>query len=1007
MLVALLGACGGGGAGSGSGSGIGTSPGPDITPTPVVAPGASIVAVVTSPALVGDTVKFTGVPTGSRSPLSLDWDFGDGGVATAGTAVEHSYAAAGTYRVTFRVTDAAGVRATATTSVVIEPRTGLSIATDRNDYTVGQTVRLSPSGDYRNAKTYDWDFGDGRRASGPEAEVAYAALGQHTVTLVATYEQGFQRKAQATVGVSTNTPTFALSAPAVIYPLRAASLTATPGSEVGGRTDWNFGDGSSLAQGAADVPHTYARSGTYQVTATRTNKTGFQYTATMSITVLPPPPPSGLTLESAQLQVLPGQSSAEVSFVGRVANDAGDLGTLYTWDFGDGSRSSQSAVPSASHTYASAGSYVVTLTATNSYGLSATGTATVSIGPRQVLKLLAGQGVTGTLIDGPALSARFLRPEVMSFDADGNLFISDHGNGVVRKLSAQGEVSTVQIPDGSGLEKSGSARYFQVAAFGSGELIASGYDGNSTSFVRVNPDGSSVPDNRFSPVPYVTAFARAPSGAIAIAAGVQIWLLEPNGKLAVLAGDRLSSGNIDGPGWAARFAYIRQMGFDAAGTLYVADRTRIRKVAQDGTVTSLAGHFLIDSPRDGIGSDARLGVIDDFAVAPDGTVYMLSAESIRQINPSGEVRTLPISLQFPNRDASVTRGIALSPDGTLFVSDWNKGVIRRINGDGSLTTVAGREWISRRVDGQGAVAVFFQPTGIAQGPSGALYVADAGNRALRKVTLGGEVSTLAMFPGSDTVQFRKPLDPRSALLGGVAVDDQENVYVADTLMHVIRKVSPNGTSTVLAGLANTTGASDGVGTEARFDGPMGVAVDAARNVYVSDARNYLIRKITPAGKVTTLAGLVGKWGSSDGVGGDASFWFPTSLAAAPDGTLWVADRDNQLLRKITPDGAVTTVAGIRPDCYVDGPVGKTCIQYPLSLSYDASTGDVYVISSDGVERLRANGRYETLMPVGKHGRPVLGQLPAFVGEAYGVAVLSNGQIAVTSGNAVLITSFGP
>lgn len=1006
MLAALLSACGGGGGGGG------TSAGADGTSTPVVAPGASIVAVVTSPALVGDPVKFTGVPTGSRAPLTLDWDFGDGSVATAAAGVEHSYAAPGTYRVTFRVTDAAGVRATATSSVVIEPRSGLSITTDRSEYTVGQPVRLSASGDYRNAKTYEWDFGDGRRASGPETEVTYAALGQRTVTLIATYEQGYQRKAQATIGVSTSTPSFTLSAPAAIYPSRAVVLTATPGSDGNERTDWNFGDGSSLSQGAADVPHAFARSGTYQVTATRTNRTGYQYSATMSITVLPPPPPSGLTLEPVQQQAQPGQGSAEVSFVGRVANDAGDLGTLYAWDFGDGSRSAQSTVPTANHSYASAGSYVVTLTATNSYGLSTTGTATVSVGPRQVLKLLAGQGVTGTLVDGPALSARFLQPGGMSFDADGNLFISDSGNRVVRKLSPRGEVSTVKLPAGFGVETHRpDSRDFELVAFGSGELVAADVDWFSTRVVRVNPDGSSQPDDRFSPLARVDAIARAPSGAIAIASESQIWLLEPNGKLAVLAGGRNLAGRADGPGSQARFAAIRKMGFDAWGTLYVADEYRIRKVAPDGTVTSVAGNVLYEPPRDGVGSDARLGSVYDIAVAPDGTVYMMSyyEDSIRQVSPSGEVHTLMVSLRFPNGDAAVPGGIAVSPDGTLVVSDVNKGVIRRINGNGSLTTIAGVEWINRRVDGQGAAAVFFQPTGIAQGPSGVLYVVDAGNSALRKVTLSGEVTTLATFPGSDVVQFNRYLDWRNPLLGGVAVDDQENVYVADTRMHVIRKVSPNGTSIVLAGLTNMAGSTDGVGPEARFDGPMGVAVDAARNVYVSDSRNHSIRKITPNGKVTTIAGLPRNEGYRDGVGGDAYFSFPTSLAAAPDGTLWVADYDNMLLRKITPGGAVTTVAGKRGGyCSDAGPLGTNCVNYPTSLSYDVSTGDVYVVSaSDGIQRLRANGWYETLMPGYFWTRPVLGPLPAHAGSAFGVAVLSNGQLALTSGNAVLITSFGP
>jgi streptogramin lyase len=131
-----------------------------------------------------------------------------------------------------------------------------------------------------------------------------------------------------------------------------------------------------------------------------------------------------------------------------------------------------------------------------------------------------------------------------------------------------------------------------------------------------------------------------------------------------------------------------------------------------------------------------------------------------------------------------------------------------------------------------------------------------------------------------------------------------NVYVADTFNHTIWKVTPGGVVTTLAGLAGSYGIADGTGSAARFYNPFGVAVDSAGNVYVADSRNHTIRKVTPGGVVTTLAGLAGSSGSTDGTGSAARFYSPYGVAVDSAGNAYVADTSNHTIRKVTPGGAV-------------------------------------------------------------------------------------------------------
>ena len=215
--------------------------------------------------------------------------------------------------------------------------------------------------------------------------------------------------------------------------------------------------------------------------------------------------------------------------------------------------------------------------------------------------------------------------------------------------------------------------------------------------------------------------------------------------------------------------------------------------------------------------------------------------------------------------------MAVDAAGNVYVADTGNDTIRKITPAGVVTTLAGTAGQAGSADGTGTAARFNEPDGVAVDAAGNVYVADTNNDTIRKITPAGVVTTLAGTAGQAgsadgtgaAAQFNAP--------EGVAVDGAGNVYVADTGNDTIRKITPAGVVTTLAGTAGQVGSADGTGSAARFNDPDGVAVDGAGNVYVADTINDTIREITPAGVVTTLAGSPGQYGSADGTGAAAQF----------------------------------------------------------------------------------------------------------------------------------------
>lgn len=253
-------------------------------------------------------------------------------------------------------------------------------------------------------------------------------------------------------------------------------------------------------------------------------------------------------------------------------------------------------------------------------------------------------------------------------------------------------------------------------------------------------------------------------------------------------------------------------------------------------------------------------------------------------------------------------GLALTPQSALYVTDAANATIRYISADGTVTTLAGSSSARGHLDGIGTAALFSQPTGVALDANGTLYVTDTMNKTIRKVTAEGTVTTFAGTAGVTGTTDGTGAAASFNLPMGIAVDVSGYCYVADTANNTIRKITPAGAVSTLAGLPGVTGTADGAGSAALFNNPTGLAVDTTGHLYVADTGNSTIRKITPEGMVTTLAGLPGIAGLKNGTGDSAYFNQPRSIMVDATGNLYVADTGNASIRKITPVGNVTTLA---------------------------------------------------------------------------------------------------
>lgn len=595
------------------------------------------------------------------------------------------------------------------------------------------------------------------------------------------------------------------------------------------------------------------------------------------------------------------------------------------------------------------------------------------ISPAGVVSTLAGAAGSSGSADGTGSNARFFQPSGVAVDSSGNVFVADSANYTIRRVTACGVVTTFAglagVPgsaDGTGAD----ARFSFPAGLtmDKGDNLYVADSGNNT-IRKITPAGvvttlAGLPGSSGS-TDGTGADARffQPSGVAVDKAG-NVYVADVNnytirkitaaGVVTTVAGEAGTRGNNDGTGSGAHFSFPQGVAVDGAGDVYVADTNNftIRKISSAGIVTTLAGVAGSRGSTDGAGSSARFDFTNSLIVDGAGNIFVADTvnNSIRKIAPPNVVTTVAGragSLGTADGTGSAAgftspQGVAVDGGGNVYVADTGNYTIRKITPAAVVTTLAGLARNGGSGDGTGSNARFFQPAGVAVDGAGNVYVADAGNFTIRKVTSGGVVTTLAGLAGSsgsadgvgNAARFNNPL--------GVAVDSGGNVYVADTNNSTIRKITSAGVVSTLAGLAGSPGSADGAGATARFFQPGSVAVDSAGNIYVADTVNNTIRKITPGGIVSTLAGMPGTSGNADGLGIAALFNNPFGVSVDGSGNVYVADTLNNTIRKITPAGVTTTLgglAGVRGSADGTGRIAR--FTSPNGIASD-SVGNLYV-----------------------------------------------------------------
>jgi hypothetical protein len=536
----------------------------------------------------------------------------------------------------------------------------------------------------------------------------------------------------------------------------------------------------------------------------------------------------------------------------------------------------------------------IILTTTNPYKLSTIGEVTT----------IAGTG-TGTFVDGIGTNAGVNQPTGIAVDSAGNVYVADQQNNRIRKITNKGVVTT--------FAGKGTATWLDATGTNAGFNKPFGVSIDSTGILYV----ADQYNNR-------------------------IRKITSDGVVTTLAGSGTAT-FLDGTGTSAGFNGPSNVAIDTLGNVYVADtqNNRIRKITSAGVVTTFAGSGTA-TWLDATGTNASLSLPTGVAIDYAGNLYVSDCggnRRIRKITPSQVVTTYagsgsPVWLDATGTTAGFNNpyGIAVDYMGNVYVIDLTNQRIRKISPTQVVTTLAGSGAASYG-DGVGSNSGFTNATGLGVDSSGNVYIAEQFNSRIRRIeTLGVGTS---VFAGSGTASYGDGIGINSGfnVPQGITIDSAGNLYVADSSNSRIRKITSAGIVTTIAG----GGSGDGIGTNAGFVSPIGIAVDSIGNIYVAEFSGNRIRKITSTGVVSTLAG----GGSGDGIGTNAGFSTPDNMTIDSTGNLYITDFSGNRIRKITNTGVVTTIAGSGTATYLDGTGTNAGFNQPVGITID-SIGNLYV-----------------------------------------------------------------
>ncbi len=651
---------------------------------------------------------------------------------------------------------------------------------------------------------------------------------------------------------------------------------------------------------------------------------------------------------------------------------------------------------------------------------------------------IAGTGVAGFSGDGgPALLAQLANPNGIAVDGLGRVVIADTDNNRIRQIDIDGTITTLAGTGTAGFTGDGAdatlaelSGPYGVAIDDSGRVIVT--DTGSSAVRRIGTDGviATLAGNGSDGFggdggPAVAAQLAFPVGVTVDAQGAivvvdtlnqRIRRIGTDGMIATIAGTgTVGYGGDGGLASAAPIANAFGIASDDHGALALADtgNERIRRIAADGTIATVAGNGTFGFGGDGgNATSAELG--NPFGVAVDAMSRVHIADTfdqrIRRVELDGTITTVAGTgiYGFSGDGGPANRAQLANPDGVtvdamgrIYIADTYNHRIRRVEIDGTISTVAGDGQAIDGGDGGPATSAHLQnPNGVAVDSQGRLYIADTYNHRIRRVD-GGTITTVA---GNGAFGYGG--DGAAATLAtisfpyAVAVDAQDRVLFGDTTNNRIRRVETDGTITTIAGTGVAGFDGDGKqATATQISAPYGIAIDAQGRILFVDFGNQRIRRIATDGTVSTIAGTGVAGANGDAAAAtSAQLAFPIGLAVDAQGRIAIADTNNQRIRSIDPTTQIiTTIAGkIDPDDV--GPVAKARLDDPQALAVSPQLVVVAGGASGTLEAIR-DGR--VVVVAGRYPQAVAtGALARFQTDAFGSV---GGAALDAAANAIYIT----
>ncbi|MBI4903905.1 MAG: SMP-30/gluconolactonase/LRE family protein [Acidobacteria bacterium] len=560
----------------------------------------------------------------------------------------------------------------------------------------------------------------------------------------------------------------------------------------------------------------------------------------------------------------------------------------------------------------STGSTIYALTGTNVYKITSRG----------VVSNYVGNGRAAFGGDGGQATTASIDATAIALDERGQLFIADFYNSRVRKVAADGTISTIA---------------------GNGTFAFAGDGGPAVQARLYGPDGVAVD--------------RTGNVFVSDSYNHRIRKISPDGVITTIAGNGGAGSTGNGnPATSAAILYPSHLVLDSNGNLYFAGYdTRIRKVTAAGIMQAFAGSGSYGFAGDG-GPAVQAAFGDYYSnigVAVDGqnNVYVMDVDNdrIRKVDASGVINTVAGASHFRGENAAGSSalmkfptGIMADRGGTVYFTDTENMRIRAISPQGIVTTFLGNG-LPVSTDGPLAGARTFFPSGLTQDGGGNFYFGEGAR--VRRISAAGVVSTVA---GTGTSGFSGDGSPgnvaRVSRPYNVVVDANNNVYFADTGNHRVRKIAADGTITTVAGNGTAGFAGDGgPATQARLSNPRGVALDRNGNLYIADSSNQRIRRVDGNGTISTVAGNGSCCSSGDnGPATGARLGTPYAVAFDATGNLYIADWLGNQIRRVGTNGVIMTVAGTgEPDFSGDGGSALVAaMNGPSSMFIDAA-GAIY------------------------------------------------------------------